>query len=202
QRGDRVLQHPLDSGPAGLALESQEIRAVIGYDTADGSHRNRHPTTAKSVSDPTSTAQSAALNRLVRQRLRPADPRQQRDSKARARPSARRNALINSGTSTGTSDRTRRMGPPVSKSAPRAFWAFIIRSSSPARVGMKRRAMLIISAISWFGTPTRRPGASSHSKASVIATGEVVKVTTDTPAASNTSRAANRPPVSSPSAVT
>src|SRR5690606_41250416 len=60
QRGDRVLQHPLDGGPAGLALESQEIRAVIGYDTADGSHRNRHPTTAKSVSDPTSTAPSAA----------------------------------------------------------------------------------------------------------------------------------------------
>ena len=40
---------------------------------------------------------------------------------------------------------------PLSKSAPRAIWAFMILSVSSSRVGMKRRAMVIIMASSWAG---------------------------------------------------
>ena len=58
--------------------------------------------------------------------------------------SARRKALINRGTSTGIRAFARSMMLPLSKSAPRAFWADMILSVSSIRVGMNRRAMHII----------------------------------------------------------
>ena len=63
---------------------------------------------------------------------------------------------------------------PVSKSAPRAFWADIILSVSSMSVGMKRRAMLIIMLISCTGTRSFLRGFSSSSSPSVRARGLVV----------------------------
>ena len=65
---------------------------------------------------------------------------------------------------------------PRSKSTPRAFCAFIMRSSSSSSVGTKRRAIVIIIASSCTGTPTRRSGESSASRPSVRRRGLVVSV--------------------------
>ena len=53
-----------------------------------------------------------------------------RASIAAAKSSARLNALMKSGSITGTSDFARRIMPPEPKSAPRAVCAFIILSAS------------------------------------------------------------------------
>ncbi len=63
---------------------------------------------------------------------------------------------------------------PVSKSAPRAFWALMILSVSSMSVGMNRSAMLIIMASSWTGTRIFLRGLSSCSSPSVRAMGDVV----------------------------
>ena len=81
---------------------------------------------------------------------------------------------MNSGMSTGTSALTRSVILPVSSWAPRAFWAFIILSVSSMRVGMKRRAMLIIIASSCTGKCSLPKGFSSCSMASVSTMGLVV----------------------------
>ena len=63
---------------------------------------------------------------------------------------------------------------PSSKLAPLAFWAEMILSVSSMRVGMKRRAMLIIMASSWTGTFSFFSGPNRLSKPSVSRMGEVV----------------------------
>ena len=88
--------------------------------------------------------------------------------------SARRKALTKRGTRMGIRAFARRIRLPVSKSAPLAFWADMILSVSSIRVGMKRRAMLIIMASSWTGTLSFLSGLSRLSKPSVRAMGEVV----------------------------
>ena len=65
---------------------------------------------------------------------------------------------------------------PLVKLAPRAVWAFMMRSVSSSSVGMKRRAMVIIMASSWAGTPTRLKGFSKCSMPSVRTIGDVVYV--------------------------
>ena len=65
---------------------------------------------------------------------------------------ARLKADINRGISTGKQSFCPLDKAPLSKSAPRAFWASIILSTSSMRMGIKRRAMLIIMARSWTGT--------------------------------------------------
>ena len=91
-----------------------------------------------------------------------------------ARSSARRKAETNSGTSSGSSALARWKRLPVSKSAPRAFWADMILSVSSMSVGIKRRAMLIIMDISCTGTLIFFRGLNSRSIPSVRAMGEVV----------------------------
>ena len=93
---------------------------------------------------------------------------------AMASSSARRNAEMNSGMSTGTSALIRSVMVPLSSMAPRAFWAFMILSVSSMRVGMKRRAMLIIMASSCTGKCSLPRGLSSCSMASVSTMGLVV----------------------------
>src|SRR5919107_993586 len=73
---------------------------------------------------------------------------------ASANSSARRKAPTVSGTTTGTSERALRSGPPSGKSAPRAAWAPRIFSASSPSVGMKRSAMVIIIATSCAGNRT------------------------------------------------
>ena len=68
----------------------------------------------------------------------------------------------------------RRIIPPDSISAPRAFWADMILSVSSISVGMKRRAMVIIMASSCTGIFSLFSGTKSCSIASVRAIGEVV----------------------------
>ena len=68
---------------------------------------------------------------------------------------------------------------PEVKSAPLAICAFIILSVSSSKVGIKRRAMVIIIANSWAGSPIFLKGLSSLSIPSVKAMGEVVKVNND-----------------------
>ena len=80
----------------------------------------------------------------------------------------------NSGISTGTSALILCIRPPLSISAPRAFWADMILSVSSIRVGMKRRAMVIIMDSSWTLTWSTLSGLSSRSMASVSVVGEVV----------------------------
>ena len=63
---------------------------------------------------------------------------------------------------------------PLSKSAPLAFWAEMILSVSWMRVGMKRRAMLIIMDSSWTGKLSFFKGRKSFSNPSVKRMGEVV----------------------------
>ena len=93
-----------------------------------------------------------------------------------ARSYARRNAETNRGIKTGTIAFTRWITPPLSKSAPRAFWALMILSVSSSRVGTNRSAMVIIMAISCTGTFSFFSGRSSRSSASVNWVGLVVKV--------------------------
>ena len=100
---------------------------------------------------------------------------------AMARSPARRNALTNSGTSSGIMALARAIRLPDSKSAPRAICAFMILSASSSRVGMNRRAMVIIMASSWAGKWKRLKGESSSSMPSARATGEVVSVKRDVP---------------------
>ena len=68
---------------------------------------------------------------------------------------------------------------PVMKSAPRDCCAFMMRSVSWMSVGTKRRAIVIIIASSCAGTPTRLPGESRASIASVSFSGLVVKVSSE-----------------------
>ena len=70
---------------------------------------------------------------------------------------------------------------PLSKSAPLACCALMILSVSSRRVGIKRRAMDMVIAISWVGTPTRDRGPISRSIPSVSAIGFVVKVSREEP---------------------
>ena len=77
---------------------------------------------------------------------------------------------------------------PDSKSAPRAICAFMILSASSMRVGIKRKAMVIIIASSCAGKPSFPNGVSSFSNASVSAMGVVVSVISDVPASSSTRR--------------
>ena len=63
---------------------------------------------------------------------------------------------------------------PLSKSAPRAFWADMILSVSSIRVGINLRAMDIIMASSWTGTRKRFKPFKSCSKPSVKLMGLVV----------------------------
>ena len=63
---------------------------------------------------------------------------------------------------------------PLSKSAPRAFWADMILSVSSISVGINRRAMDIIMASSWTGTWSRLRPLSSRSSPSVRLMGLVV----------------------------
>lgn len=77
---------------------------------------------------------------------------------------------------------------PVSKSAPLADWAFMILSVSSNRVGMKRRAMVIIMDISCTGKRMYFRGLSTRSRASVRAMGEVVKVKSEVPRIKKTNR--------------
>ena len=81
---------------------------------------------------------------------------------------------MNSGISTGTSALTRSIMEPLSSMAPRAFWAFMILSVSSIRVGINRRAMLIIMASSCTGKCNLPKGLSSCSMASVSTMGLVV----------------------------
>ena len=119
---------------------------------------------------------------------------------ASASSSARRNALTNSGTSSGIMALARWRMLPVSKFAPRAFWAFMILSASSISVGMKRSAMDIIMAISWAGKWTTVSGRISDSRPSVSEMGEVVSVRSWDEITSRISRTAMklailRPPV-------
>ena len=93
---------------------------------------------------------------------------------ATASSSARRKELMNSGTRMGMRALARRMMLPVSKSAPRAFWALMILSVSSMRVGMKRRAIHIIMDSSCTGTLIFFKGFRSFSSPSVREMGEVV----------------------------
>ena len=90
---------------------------------------------------------------------------------------------------------------PLSKSAPLACCALMILSVSSRRVGIKRRAMDMVIAISWVGTPTRDRGPISRSIPSVSAIGFVVKVSREEPMISRISRTAMKTAVYNPSAV-
>ena len=96
-----------------------------------------------------------------------------------AKSKARRKADTNRGMSTGTKARMRWVMPPLSMSAPRAFWAAMILSVSSSKVGTNRSAMVIIMANSCTGTRSLARGFSSRSMASVSWVGEVVKVSTE-----------------------
>ena len=74
----------------------------------------------------------------------------------------------------GSSALARCITPPLSKSAPLAFWADMILSVSSMRVGINRRAMVIIMASSCTGSLIFLRGDSSRSMPSVRAMGEVV----------------------------
>ena len=115
--------------------------------------------------------------------------------------SARRKAATNSGTSTGTRLRTRETTEPVEKLAPRACCARMMRSASSARVGMKRRAIVIMSASSWAGTPMGLSGRSIISSPSVSRIGDVVSVRIDAMVTSRISRVEVTPTSRSPSRV-
>ena len=91
-----------------------------------------------------------------------------------ANSSARRKALINSGTRMGMRALAFWMRFPLSKSAPLAFWADMILSVSSISVGMNRRAMDIIIASSWTGTWSFFRPFSSRSRPSVRLMGLVV----------------------------
>ena len=66
--------------------------------------------------------------------------------------------------------------PPLSISAPLAFCAFIILSVSSIKVGMKRKAIVIIMDIVWtaFWSPMNLSGFNNRSIASVKSLGVVV----------------------------
>ena len=81
---------------------------------------------------------------------------------------------MNSGTRMGISAFARSISLPLSKSAPRAFWADMILSVSSISVGMNRRAMHIIMDSSWTGTLMTFSGFIRLSSPSVREMGEVV----------------------------
>ena len=95
----------------------------------------------------------------------------------------------------------RLMRLPLSKSAPRAICAFMILSASSIRVGMKRRAMVIIMASSCAGKCSLLRGLSSVSMPSHREMGEVVSVSTEVPATRKISRMQKCTAVISPSRV-
>ena len=73
----------------------------------------------------------------------------------------------------------RLISPPVSRSAPRAFCAFIIRSISSISTGIKRKASVIIMARVCTGTFITFSGESRRSKPSVSMVGVVVYVSSE-----------------------
>ena len=81
---------------------------------------------------------------------------------------------MNRGTRMGTRAFAFSIRFPLSKSAPRAFWADMILSVSSISVGMNRRAMDIIMVSSWTGTRKRFKPFSSRSRPSVRLMGLVV----------------------------
>jgi len=93
--------------------------------------------------------------------------------------SALLNEEMNKGTSTGIRLFARFTILPVSKLAPLAICAFIILSASSNKVGIKRRAIVIIIAISCTGKRMRFNGFSKVSMAAVKLIGDVVNVKTD-----------------------
>ena len=121
---------------------------------------------------------------------------------AMASSSARRKALTNRGTSSGTIAFARRKRLPDSKSAPRAICAFMILSASSIKVGMKRRAMDIIMAISWAGKRRRVNGRIRLSMPSVREMAEVVSVRSCEAVMSSTSRTARKAARRRPMSVT
>ena len=121
---------------------------------------------------------------------------------AMARSVARRNADTNSGTRSGTIAFAFCMMFPLSKSAPRAIWAFMILSVSSMRMGIKRRAMDIIMAISWTGTLNFFRKPRPFSMPSVRAFGVVVRVITVEPSTRKMRRSAMKPATFRPSFVT
>ena len=90
---------------------------------------------------------------------------------------------------------------PLSKSAPRAFWAFMILSVSSISVGMNRSAMAMIMASSCAGKPTLDSGFMMLSRPSVSAMGDVVSVKSCDAITSSTSRKAMNTAFLSPSRV-
>ena len=82
--------------------------------------------------------------------------------------------------------------PPVSKSAPRAFCAFIIRPVSSVKIGIKRSAMDIINASSCTGKRIYFKGFNKLSIPSVSDTGVVVNVSTDEARTSKNNRTAKK----------
>ena len=100
----------------------------------------------------------------------------------------KRKADTKSGTSSGTMALAREIRFPLSKSAPRAIWAFMILSASSISVGMKRSAMDIIIASSWAGKWIFFSGLRSISMPSDSAMGEVVRVIREVPSTRKTNR--------------
>ena len=90
---------------------------------------------------------------------------------------------------------------PAVKSAPLDDWAFIMRSVSSRRVGIKRSAIVIIMASSCAGTPKRRNGMRRASIPSVSTIGLVVYVKRDEKAIRNTRRSVIKTPFLTPSSV-
>jgi hypothetical protein len=98
-----------------------------------------------------------------------------------AKSAAIRKALTKRGTRRGISPFALFIILPLSKSAPRAVCAFIILSVSSRRVGIKRRAIVIIIASSWEGRPTTFIGDSNLSMPSVSVMGFVARVKSEDP---------------------
>ena len=90
---------------------------------------------------------------------------------------------------------------PDSKSAPLACCALMILSVSSIRVGINLSAMVIMSAISWLGSPILENGFSSFSSPSVSSIGLVVSVRIDDPMISSTSLTAMKKALARPSYV-
>ncbi|MPN05181.1 hypothetical protein SDC9_152431 [bioreactor metagenome] len=83
---------------------------------------------------------------------------------------------MNNGTSIGSMFFALRIILPEAKSAPLAVCAFIILSVSSSKVGIKRKAIVIIIASSCAGTPIFLNGFRIASIPSVKTIGDVVKV--------------------------
>ena len=90
---------------------------------------------------------------------------------------------------------------PLSKSAPRAFCAFLMRSVSSMRMGINRSAMLMTSASACTGTLIHLSGVRRLSTPSVSETGVVVYVSSEEQTTRSASRSARNAEKISPSFV-